>query len=143
VRTRRNRRAPDTRDHDARIDKSPPTHATGRDLSRGAEAGTPRRLQPGAVQATQLYALAVPSRGGDTLFANGYAAYDGAGALKAPRRGDRGVFLWRAARKSRLLDAEDQEWIPVYPPIVRTHPETGANPSISTRQDRRFCRHRA
>src|SRR5882724_8027164 len=28
-------------------------------------------------KATQLYALAVPSRGGDTLFANGYAAYDG------------------------------------------------------------------
>jgi alpha-ketoglutarate-dependent taurine dioxygenase len=27
-------------------------------------------------KATQLYALAVPSRGGDTLFANGYAAYD-------------------------------------------------------------------
>src|SRR5258707_11708225 len=28
-------------------------------------------------KATQLYALAVPSRGGDTLFANGYAAYYG------------------------------------------------------------------
>src|SRR5262249_24928627 len=27
-------------------------------------------------KATQLYALAVPSRGGDTLFANAYAAYD-------------------------------------------------------------------
>src|SRR3954464_11476927 len=27
-------------------------------------------------KATQLYALAVPTRGGDTLFANGYAAYD-------------------------------------------------------------------
>src|ERR1700759_1761891 len=27
-------------------------------------------------KATQLYALAVPSRGGNTLFANGYAAYE-------------------------------------------------------------------
>ena len=27
-------------------------------------------------KATQLYALAVPSRGGDTFFANGYAAYE-------------------------------------------------------------------
>ena len=27
-------------------------------------------------KATQLYALAVPSRGGNTLFANAYAAYD-------------------------------------------------------------------
>jgi taurine dioxygenase len=27
-------------------------------------------------KATQLYAMAVPSRGGDTLFANGYAAYE-------------------------------------------------------------------
>jgi taurine dioxygenase len=31
---------------------------------------------PEPFKATQLYALAIPSRGGDTLFASGYAAYD-------------------------------------------------------------------
>ena len=48
-------------------------------------------------KATQLYALAIPSTGGDTLFASGYAAYDGAaGAVEAAAgRAGRRVHLWR------------------------------------------------
>jgi taurine dioxygenase len=78
-------------------------------------------------KATQLYALAVPSRGGNTLFANGYAAYD-----TLPQRlrdrldGVIGAFSYGGRRgKAKLLNAEDQDWTPVYHPIIRTHPETG------------------
>jgi taurine dioxygenase len=78
-------------------------------------------------KATQLYALAVPSRGGDTLFANGYAAHD---ALPEPLRrrldGVMGAFSYGGRRRgSPLLDKEDQDWQPVLHPIIRTHPETG------------------
>jgi taurine dioxygenase len=77
-------------------------------------------------KATQLYALAVPSRGGDTLFANGYAAY---GALPARLKrldGVMGAFSYGGRRGgSPLLDKDDQDWRPVFHPIIRTHPETG------------------
>jgi taurine dioxygenase len=78
-------------------------------------------------KATQLYALAVPSRGGDTLFANGYAAYDALPErLKGRLDGVVGAFSYSGRRGgSPLLDKEDQEWQPVYHPIIRTHPETG------------------
>ena len=78
-------------------------------------------------KATQLYALAVPSRGGDTLFANGYAAY-GALPERLKRRldGVMGAFSYGGRRGgSPLLDKDDQDWKPVFHPIIRTHPETG------------------
>ncbi|MEX2148162.1 MAG: TauD/TfdA family dioxygenase [Candidatus Rokuibacteriota bacterium] len=78
-------------------------------------------------KATQLYALAVPSTGGDTLFASMYAAYE---ALPPPLKdrlhGREGVFTYGGRRKATaLLNAEDRDWTPVRHPIVRTHPETG------------------
>jgi taurine dioxygenase len=78
-------------------------------------------------KATQLYALAVPTRGGDTLFANGYAAYDALpGRLKRRLDGVMGAFSYGGRRGgSALLDKEDQDWKPVFHPIIRTHPETG------------------
>jgi taurine dioxygenase len=78
-------------------------------------------------KATQLYALAVPSRGGNTLFADGYAAYAALPALlKEQLEGVIGAFSYGGPRgKSKLLNPEDQDWKPVYRPIVRTHPETG------------------
>ena len=77
-------------------------------------------------KATQLYALAVPSRGGDTLFASMYAAYDALPQrLKDRLEGRMGVFTYGGRRKATaLLNAEDREWTPVLHPIVRTHPET-------------------
>jgi len=78
-------------------------------------------------KATQLYALAVPSRGGNTLFASMYAAYDGLPQrLKDRLEGRIGVFTYGGRRKAMaLLNEEDREWKPVFHPIVRTHPETG------------------
>jgi len=78
-------------------------------------------------KATQLYALAVPSRGGNTLFASMYAAYDGLPQrLKDRLEGRIGVFTYGGRRKAMaLLNEEDRDWKPVFHPIVRTHPETG------------------
>jgi taurine dioxygenase len=78
-------------------------------------------------KATQLYALAVPSTGGDTLFASMYAAYD---ALPLPLtqrlEGRLGAFTYGGRRKATaLLNPEDRDWTPVLHPIIRTHPETG------------------
>jgi putative 2-oxoglutarate oxygenase len=78
-------------------------------------------------KATQLYALAVPSRGGDTFFASMYAAYDALpAALKQRLEGVKGVFTYGGRRKATaLLNEEDRNWTPVRHSIIRTHPETG------------------
>jgi taurine dioxygenase len=78
-------------------------------------------------KATQLYALAVPSRGGNTMFASMYAAYDGLPQrLKDRIEGRIGAFTYGGRRKATaLLNEEDRDWTPVFHPIVRTHPETG------------------
>jgi taurine dioxygenase len=78
-------------------------------------------------KATQLYALAVPSTGGDTLFASMYAAYEALPArLQERLDGRKGAFAYGGRRKATaLLDAEDREWTPVFHPIIRVHPETG------------------
>jgi taurine dioxygenase len=78
-------------------------------------------------KATQLYAIAIPSSGGDTLFASMYAAYDALPArLKQRLEGVVGGFTYGGRRKSQaLLNEEDRDWQPVFHPIIRTHPETG------------------
>jgi len=78
-------------------------------------------------KATQLYALAVPSRGGDTHFASMYAAYDALPArLKERLESRTGAFTYGGRKKATaLLNPEDRDWIPVRHPIVRPHPETG------------------
>jgi taurine dioxygenase len=95
---------------------------------RGAEGWhTDGAYNQAPFKATQLYALAVPSRGGNTLFANGYAAYDALPQrLKDRLDGVIGAFSYGGRRgKAKLLNLEDQDWTPAYHPIVRTHPETG------------------
>jgi taurine dioxygenase len=78
-------------------------------------------------KATQLSALAVPSTGGDTLFASMYAAYDALPPRLTQRlEGRRGAFTYGGRRKATtLLNEEDRDWTPVFHPIIRTHPETG------------------
>jgi taurine dioxygenase len=78
-------------------------------------------------KATQLYALAIPDSGGDTLFASGYAAYDALPArLKERLDGVRGAFTYGGRRKAQaLLNPEDRDLPPVYHAIVQVHPETG------------------
>ncbi len=80
---------------------------------------------------SMLYAIEVPNRGGDTRFANMYAAYDGLPErLRQALEGRRGVFL--AGRNNakqefrrRLNDDQRSRTPPVTHPIIRTHPETG------------------
>src|SRR5438876_380225 len=86
---------------------------------RGAEGWhTDGAYNQAPFKATQLYALAVPSRGGDTLFANGYAAYDGLPQrLKERLDGVIGAFSYGGRRgKARLLNPEDQDWMPAAAP---------------------------
>ena len=77
-------------------------------------------------KATQLYALAIPSRGGDTHFASMYTAYDGLPQrLKDRLDGRMGVFTYGGRKKAQaMLNPEDRDWVPVRHPIIRTHPET-------------------
>ena len=79
-------------------------------------------------KATQLYALAIPSRGGDTMFASMYAAYEALSEeLKAKLVGRLGAFTYggRTNQSSALLNPEDRDAKPAYHPILRVHPETG------------------
>jgi taurine dioxygenase len=95
---------------------------------RGAEGWhTDGAYDQDPFKATQLYALAVPSRGGDTLFASMYAAYDALPPrLKERLEGRLGAFTYGGRRKATaLLNPEDRDWTPVFHPIIRTHPETG------------------
>ena len=66
---------------------------------RGAEGWhTDGAYNQAPFKATQLYALAVPSRGGNTLFANAYAAYDALPqVLKDRLDGVVGAFSYRRA----------------------------------------------
>jgi taurine dioxygenase len=95
---------------------------------RGAEGWhTDGAYDPEPFKATQLYAVAVPSRGGDTLFASMYAAYDALPPrLKERLDGRVGAFTYGGRRKATaLLNQEDRDWKPVFHPIIRIHPETG------------------
>jgi taurine dioxygenase len=75
---------------------------------------------------TQLYALAIPDSGGDTLFASGYAAYDALPErLKQRLEGVNGAFTYGGRRGAQaLLNPEDRDRPPAMHPIVRLHPET-------------------
>jgi taurine dioxygenase len=78
-------------------------------------------------KATQLYSLAVPSRGGDTFFASMYAAYEALPVrLQERLEGKRGAFTYGGRKKAQaLLNEEDRNRPPAYHQILRPHPETG------------------
>jgi taurine dioxygenase len=78
-------------------------------------------------KATQLYALAIPDTGGDTLFASAYAAYDGLpDRLKQRLEGVLGAFSYGGRRGAQaLLNPEDRDRAPAMHKIIRTHSETG------------------
>lgn len=78
-------------------------------------------------KATQLFALAIPDTGGDTLFASGYAAYAAMPArLKQRLQGVCGAFTYGGRTKAQaLLNPEDRGRSPALHPIIRTHSETG------------------
>ena len=78
-------------------------------------------------KATQLFGVAIPDQGGDTLFASGYAAYDAMPQrLKDRLEGVLGAFTYGGRNKNQvLLNPEDRDRAPAMHRIVRTHPETG------------------
>jgi len=97
--------------------------------ARGGESWhTDGAYEAVSFKATQLYALAIPSRGGDTLFASMYAAYEALpNDLIENLEGRRGAFTYggRSGTSNALLNAEDQNEPPAFHPILRIHPETG------------------
>ena len=107
----------------------------------GGSWHTDQMFSPQPAMGTMLYALAVPSAGGDTLFTNQYLAYetlsDGMKALIADLRtvcvGDnfkQHGGISRAQRYDREMthmkvkDPGNVQTTSVHP-LVRTHPETG------------------
>ena len=81
-----------------------------------------------------LRAVEVPEVGGDTLFADMYAAYEGlTDEVKAKIEGRTAIHDFthfrRGLRKAGKSEAEIEEFNRKYPeaehPVVRTHPETG------------------
>ena len=78
-------------------------------------------------KATQLYALAVPSVGGNTHFSSMYMAYDALPErLKTLLEGRKAAFTYGGRRKAQaLLNEEDRDWKTVFHPLIRVHSETG------------------
>lgn len=96
--------------------------------ARGASGWhTDGAYDPVPFKATQLYGVAIPSRGGDTLFTSMYAAYDALpDRLKQKIEGRIGAYIYGGRRKHvALLNPEDRSKPPAMHPLVRTHGETG------------------
>jgi taurine dioxygenase len=90
------------------------------------------RLEPSL--GSILRSLEIPDVGGDTLFADMYAAYEGLSeAVKAKIEGRTAIHDFAhfrtGLRKRGKSEAEIEEYNKAYPPaehpVVRTHPETG------------------
>jgi len=107
----------------------------------GGSWHTDQMFSPSPAMGTMLYALEVPSAGGDTLFTNQYLVYEGlsdkmkdlASQLRTVCVGDnfrQADGVSRAARYARQMsemkvkDPGDVQTTSVHP-LVRTHPETG------------------
>jgi taurine dioxygenase len=78
-------------------------------------------------KASMLYAIEVPRVGGNTLFANAYAAYETlADDIKRRIDGNRAINAYDYANASVKRGTKLGEGVPQYShPVVRTHPATG------------------
>ena len=76
---------------------------------------------------TFLYALELPSTGGNTMFSNMYKAYEAVPpALKAKLKGKRALHIHEYNRAKQANHTGDISGIPHhYHPIFITHPDTG------------------
>ena len=81
--------------------------------------------QPVPAKATMLYAIEIPSKGGDTLFANAYTAYETLPEHVKERLAGRRAFNAydqdTTLRSANYDNARASAWHPA----VRTHPATG------------------
>jgi taurine dioxygenase len=77
-------------------------------------------------KATKLYALAIPSTGGDTHFSSMYRAYEALPErLKNLLEGRNGAFTYGGRTgETALLNPEDRHEPPAFHPMIRTHSET-------------------
>lgn len=78
---------------------------------------------------TLLYSIMTPSNGGDTEFANMYAAYEALSPEMKERIGSlRAVHSWEQSRHNSgsrpATEEEKRKAPPVAHPLVRTHPDT-------------------
>jgi taurine dioxygenase len=97
-------------------------------VKRGAVWHTDTSYDYVTCKATQLYSRAIPSRGGDTLFASAYAIYDALPeALKRRIEGLSATYKYggRLKREVQLLEDEDRVRPAAVHALVRVHPETG------------------
>jgi len=78
-------------------------------------------------KATQLYGVAIPSQGGNTLFSDMYAAYDALPErLKTRLDGKRGGFVYGGRfGQTALLNPEDRNKPPAMHLLLPAHAETG------------------
>lgn len=90
-------------------------------------------------KATLLYALEVPAVGGDTLFCDMAAAYEGlSGAMKRRLAGLKAVHNYAHTPREIFKSGEVTPPPDCVHPVIRTHPETGLkaiyiNPSYTVR----------
>jgi taurine dioxygenase len=77
--------------------------------------------------ASMLYAIEIPSQGGNTLFANAYAAYESLPAeLKRRIEGRKAVNAYDYDSAATIRGGDVSADAPSYAhPVVRTHPATG------------------
>jgi taurine dioxygenase len=95
---------------------------------RGAGWHTDSSWDQEVCKATQLYGIAIPSYGGDTLFANTYMAYDALPqALKDRIEDLEGIAVYGGRDRDfvDLLEPQDRDLPPSKHRIVREHAETG------------------
>lgn len=90
---------------------------------------TDKSFRPEPSMATILHAVTLPPAGGDTVFANMYAAYEALPeAEKQELAGVRVVHSWEKSRENagRYMSEEEKRDAPDNAhPLVRVHPETG------------------
>ena len=90
---------------------------------------TDKSFRPAPSMATILHAVTLPPSGGDTVFANMYAAYEALPeAEKAELADVRVVHSWEKSRENIgrfMSEAEKRDAPDNVHPLLRTHPETG------------------
>lgn len=76
---------------------------------------------------TMLYAMEIPSKGGDTMFANMFAAYDELPAdLKQRIEGRTALNVYDYENAATVRGSEPKEGVPSWAhPMVKAHPATG------------------